>query len=263
MSEEINSVEMSELDSVLDDGALMPEYETEIAQPDAASVEDVVGEPEEEAQPEEPQEKTPAKEPGWIKKRIESGVEKELNKRLTDMEQRIAAQYEARMRPLIEAQMEREADQLVASGKMQDRDMALEYVKLKNNVPAEQGLQEQDTLPRNEKGQFAPKQTVDPEVANYANMLKGQADTIKEMTGLNVFDIYRNDPEVRRRIIAKEITFVDLAREYSGQQRPPVPSPMRSPNQGTPQPVNFMRMSSAQFRKLDDYLANGGRVRFE
>jgi hypothetical protein len=238
---------------VLDDGALMPETET--IEEASVSVEEAAGPEPEPTESEAPKGKS---EPGWIKKRIESGVEKQLNQRLADMEARIRAGYEEQLKPLREAAIEREADKLVADGTIKTKELALEYARYKAGQPMPEPKAPAAPA-RDTQGKFAP-QAPTPEIREYALTLKAQADTIKALGGPDMWAIYRADPEVQRRIVNRETDFANLAKEYEGVPTPGVPAPVRSANQGGIPPTRIDRLSKDQWKRLNEYLENGGKV---
>lgn len=214
----------------------------------------------------EPQDETPPKkEPGWIKKRVESAVQKQL----AESEARIRAEYEAKMAPLQAVMFEREADQLVADGEFKSRERALEYVRLKNGAPqpssqptGQKDAQQQSA--RDEQGRFTTPKTaqVPPDVEARAKELYAQAEAIKVASGVDVLEIFNQDPEVKKRVSTGEWSFLDVYQAVTGQHKPRVPSPTRSANSGSLDDIDLTRMSKAQFAKLDETISGGGVINF-
>lgn len=232
-----NTVEMVAANQQQDDAA------------QAESLSQIVGE---QAQADQPTpapvpERSENAEPGWIRKRIDAGV----NKRLAEVREQIKAEYEAELAPLRESFMQSEAQKLVADGEFKSFDRALEYLKLKGGQPIVKA--EQPT--RDEKGRFA--KTEYPEVQTRANELIAQANTIKAMSGIDVMSIYNNDPEVKERVLSGEWSFIDV---YNSQKR--MPQAIRSSNGGAIGDVDIARMTRGQLAKMDEYLSGGGKVRF-
>lgn len=207
----------------------------------------------------------PKKEPGWIKKRVESAVQKQL----AESEARIRAEYEAKMAPLQAVMFEREADQLVADGEFKSRERALEYVRLKNGAPQPSSQptgqkDEQQQSARDEQGRFTTPKTaqVPPDVEARAKELYAQAEAIKVASGVDVLEIFNQDPEVKKRVSTGEWSFLDVYQAVTGQHKPRVPSPTRSANSGSLDDIDLTRMSKAQFAKLDDTISGGGVINF-
>lgn len=248
-----NTVENMEQGIVLDDAVQAPvDQETETLSSLLEDAEQPTQQPE--------TEQAPVKEPGWIKGRI--------NKEVAKAEARIRAEYEAKLAPIRESMMDREAQELVRNGEFKTLNMAKEYVRLKNGVPAEQTDQQQPTgAQRDAQGRFAAAQDQseqnDPVVLARADLLAKQAQKIKQSTGLDVMQAFSSNPEIRQRVISGEWDFRDVADHLSaqGEGSSPrrVPTPMRSPNGANVSAVSVSDMSPEQFQKLQDNLASGRR----
>ncbi len=205
------------------------------------------------------------KQAGWIQKRIQEGVSKQLQAALAQERLRMAAEYDLKLRPLQEAALSRDADELVASGKITSKEMALEFLRLKRGVPAPQQEAEQTPLPlRNEKGQFTSQPTNTPDsTEQYGQMLIAQAKAIEVASGLNVMDAYNEDPEVKHRVLSREWDFSDVARYMvSGGQAStnPLPTPTRRPNGLGPSARSIHDLSTEQFGRIQKYLEQGGVI---
>lgn len=195
--------------------------------------------------PAEPVQTEEPKEAGWIKTRIQKGIDKEL----PAIEARIRAEYEAKYAPLMEAHMSQEADRLVASGKIADREMALEYLKLRGGQPS---VKQAEPQPRDEKGRFTSNEDAGQQKARELYL---QAQTIQKSTGVDVMNLYHNDPEVKERVNSGEWDFSDV---YKNTLKTPAPTVVRSGG-GSFGKTDISKMSSEAFRKMNERLARGER----
>lgn len=201
-----------------------------------------------------------AKEPHYVKGRIEKAVA------------RVREEYEAILNPLreqISVMQERmlkvDAQELVKKGEFRSVETAEEYLRLKQGLPAP-SIEEPKGQPRNANGQFAPKQDANGDAATQAriDMLKHQASQIKTRTGVDVIKAFNENPDIKNRVIAGEIDFYDVAEEIGKQpKRGKPPAPMRSPNgAATSQPRNAIEeMSDEQFERLEARVKKGARIR--
>lgn len=229
MDELKNTVELQQMESVLDDAVQAPE---ETSEPISSVVEA------------EPKAKEQPSQPGWIKGRIEAAVRKATAE--------LTASYESRINQMQESIWEREARDLVDSGEFKTFERAKEYLQLKAGQPAKA----EKTAPvRDEQGRFA-RQTEDPVTMARAQVLAGQAQRIKGKTGLDVMQIYQTDPDVQQKIVSGEWDFYDVAEQYD-QPRRRVPVPTRSANSSQITDFSVKNMSDADFAKLDEMLASG------
>ena len=206
-------------------------------------------------QVQEPADDTPpASEPGWIKKRVSKAVEKAV----AETERRMRSEFEAQMAPIREKMLNDEAKALVQQGEFKSFDRAKEYLQLKQGLPVS-APEEPQPQPRNEQGQFAPKQ--DPGTSTRVDMLAHQADAIKEETGFDVIDVFTNNEEIKQRVISGELDFYDVARMMKGNQQKRPPAPMRSPNgaSGSVQPNAIENMSDEQFERMERRIQEGAR----
>ena len=223
---------------------------------------DVTAEPEQAAdeQPNEPEpESPPAKEPGYVKQRVEKAVARAT----AETEARLRAEFNAQMAPIMERLLVEDAKELVRNGEFKSLETATEYLRLKQGMPGKTDNAPQGQ-PRNENGQFAPKQN-NGDAATQAriDMLRHQADRIKENRGVDVIAEFNNNPDVKKRIIAGEIDFYDVADEMSSRpKKSKPPAPMRSPNgAATDQQVNaIMSMTDEQFAALQRRVKNGAVI---
>lgn len=201
----------------------------------------------------------PAKEPGWIKGRINKAVEKAV----AEAEARVRAEYEQMLAPIRESVLERQAQELVASGEFKTLAIAKEYLSLKGGMPAqatEQTEEQHTEQNRDQNGRFASraKQGEDPELNARADILARQARKIKTNRGLDVMEAFNADPDIKQKVLSGEWDFYDVADSMMGNQRT-VSAPARSANGGGVSGVSIKNMSAEQFRKLNENLASGRR----
>lgn len=209
----------------------------------------------------------PSREPGWIKKRVDTAVQREVSKAVADATSRVRQEYEARMAPLMEQAYAQQARQLVADGEIKDEQRALEYVRLKSgqgmsaSEPSKSAsaATAQDTPTRDAQGRFTARSPqAAPSVEARARELYGQAETIKRATGIDVMEAFSADNTVKAKVINGEWDFTDVARHVTGRQgRTTPPPPARSPNDGRAQPSSVAKLTDTQFAKLDEELRNG------
>jgi hypothetical protein len=247
---------------------------SESTQAEGATLDDVLGtQPDvsrpESSQPEE--QKGGEKQAGWIQKRIQDGVNKQIQSVLAQERAKIAAEYDSKLRPLQEAMLSRDADDLVSSGKVASREIALEYLRLKNGLPTQSAEPEKSFQPvRNEKGQFTgaqsnqsnqSSQSSSPDDAEaYGQMLIAQAKAIEAAGGIDVLEVYNTDPEVKRRVLSREWDFADVYKHMAGKSAHTLPTPSRRPNGSGFAARSIGDLSSEQFKKVQDYLAQGGVI---
>jgi hypothetical protein len=200
------------------------------------------------------------KEPGWIKQRVGAAV----NKAVAEAEARIRAEYEAQLAPLREAQLEREADQLVADGKIADREIALDYLRSKKGMPAANTTDPAKSAPqRDAQGRFISDQP-SADIKQKAATLVAQADVLTRTTGIDLMALYNNDPAVKQKVISGEWDFVNVlnfAQQNAVEEPtiPAMPAPVRSANVGLGG-VSISKMSDAQLDKMNELLRGGGKI---
>lgn len=207
-------------------------------------------------QPDQPK----VKEPGYVRKRIDAAVNKvreEYEPVITSLREQLAS--------LNDRFLKEDARELVRNGEFKSVETAEEYLRMKRGLPAP-AIEEPKGQPRNANGQFAPKTDNGTDAATMAriDMLKHQAAAIKERQGVDVIAAFNNDPNVKKRIIAGEADFYDIANEMAKSKRAKPPAPMRSPNgAATTQPGNdLMNMSSEAFKRLEQRIQTGNvRIR--
>lgn len=253
MDFEENTVDtQEEFDSAADDAQFELDEEEEDT---SESLEDAIAEEngEGEQQQEQPEEQGTS-EPGWIKRRIS----KEVDKAIAATEQRMKAQYDAQLAPILERMLEQDAQDLVRQGEFKSLERAKEYLRLKQGM--EPYADEPQRPARDEQGRFASQGDV--EINARAQMMAEQAIKVQQSRGLDVMDAYYNDEDVRQMIISGEWDFYDVA-DYLQEQkasRPKAPAPMRSPNGVSGGKLNAIdTMSDEQFDRLEKRIKEGAR----
>ena len=94
-----------------------------------------------------------------------------------------------------------------------------------------------------------------------AASLFAQAQTIQALSGVDVMELYNTRPDVKRRILSGEWDFMDVFRTRQENTAPGVaPAPVRSANGAVFSGISIARMSPEQFSRLDELLAQGGRI---
>lgn len=195
-------------------------------------------------------------EPGYVRGRIEKAVQKAV----AETEARLTAQYEAQIAPFREQLFEMQAKELVQSGKVKDLETARELVRYRNGqTPAAEPAKPVEQ-PRNENGQFASRQ--DPVIQTKIDMLAAQADKIKAKTGLDVIEVFANNPDIKDAVVNGEMDFYDVAEQMGKQPKKRPPAPMRSPNGVNGQiKGTIMSMTDKQFEELEKRVKQGARFR--
>ena len=243
-----NTVEQILAGSVQDDAA---QAQQENTQP----LSEFMNEQKKQAQPEAPA----PKEPGWIKQRVNAAVDKAV----AEAEARVAARYEAMLAPMRESLMDREAQELFASGEFKTLERAKEYVRLKNGVPVTQEASEpQRSAPeRDAQGRFVKQeQPSDPVTQAKADLLAKQAQKIMNTQGVDVMAAFQSDPNVQAKVLSGEWDFYDVAQELTGRAGRRAPAPVYPPNSaGNPGGLSVANMSDEQFDRLNQSLASGRR----
>ena len=252
-----STVENMEQGNVLDDAALAP------AEPQAEPISAIAQEGASDTSESREGAQPPATEPGWIKGRVDKAVRKAI----AETEQRMTAQFQATLAPLYESMMERQADDLVKTGEFRSKEIALEYVRLKNGQPVVPQAQPASAPERDAQGRFAPARQEpraddqsDPVAQARADLLARQASKIKASQGLDVMQAFNANPDYRQKVLSGEWDFHEVAdamRQEGEPYRRTPPSPMRSPNGAAPGKFDVASMSDAQFAKLQAALAAG------
>lgn len=247
--DENNTVETMLTESVQDDAALSSEGEALSSVLEEEQVET--------AAKEQQTETVPAKEPGWIKQRVNKAVEKAV----AEAEARVTAQYEAMLAPIRESVLDRQAEELVKAGEFKNLERAKEYVRLKNGATT---TQTSDNAPeskqqRDEQGRFKASEDTEKSAMTHAraDLLAKQAQKIKAKRGIDVMQALNEDNEIKNRVLSGEWDFYDVAENLTAPKKT-APVPMRTSNGGTnPSAVSISGMTDEQFKRLQANLANG------
>ena len=154
-----------------------------------------------------------------------------------------------------------EVDKLVSSGKIADREMAEVYVRASKGIPAAQTTQptQPAAVPqRDAQGRFVatPKAPDIPvEIQQRAATLLTQADTIQAVSGVDVYGLYKSNPEYADKVNSGEWDMKDILSAHNAAHTA-VPSVIRTPNGSAPN-SSFRNMSDDQFAKINAMLAEG------
>lgn len=165
----------------------------------------------------------------------------------------------SKMATLEDYYINQEADKLVSSGKITDREMALEFLKLRGGKPEQQQAPQQQ--PRDEQGRFTAQQPVSNDAQQQrARDLYTQSKAIQSATGVDVMAAYRNNPEIQQKVLNGEWDFTDVYNALKGQPEQQAPAVVRTANGTGIGNANFRRMSSADLAKVNAMLEAGGRI---
>ena len=253
-----NETMVEEMDTeVAGDDALQEDLVEE--SDDSQSIESALEGDEDNAQPaeeEEPAQEKGASEPGWIKKRVDKAVQKAV----AETEARMQAMFDAQMAPIREKLLEDEANKLVKNGTVKDLETARELVRYRQGQPAQPQKQDEGQ-PRNEKGQFTPKQEGrDPVIQKQIEMLQHQADRIKAAGGPDVIREFQTNEEIHEKVIKGEMYFYEVAEYMKATPKKKPPAPMRSPNGASgSEKSTIASMSDEQFEKFEKKVSSGVR----
>lgn len=203
-------------------------------------------------------------EPGWMRKRIDSGIQKGLAAAKREWEAAMHAEFEAKMAPLYERIYEQEAEKLVAEGEFKNKERALEYVKLKNGSATPSTASKQDVT-RDASGRFTSRETTQDNSAQAtAQMLLQQANTLKSEHGFDAMALFRNNEAIKQKVISGKLDFNDLYELYGQEEsgKSSVPAPIRSANGSFGSSASVIRtMTDKGFAQLDAELAKGKKYR--
>lgn len=180
-------------------------------------------------------------EPGYVKRRI--------NEATAHLQDKIAS-LEAQMSRYQEYMLDAEANELVRKGTVKDLETARELVRYRQGQP--QTAPAAESQPKNEE-------TTDPATQARIAMLRHQADRIKADGGPDVIAEFRDNPEIKQKIVSGEMDFEDVARYMKGNKKK-APSPMRSPNGASgAEKTAIENMTDAQFDRLVKKVQGGAR----
>jgi len=214
---------------------------------------------EEEAPAEQEQPSTQGtSEPGWFQSRWN----KEVGKLTNRIREEVRNEYEAQFAPIRDRLLEMDAKELVRQGEFKSIERAKEYLQLKQGIaPETAGDRTPAPQPRNEQGQFAPRQ--DPATQAKIDMLAKQADKIRAKTGVDVIEVFSNDPKIKKAVISGEMDFYDVAEQMKAKPGRKPPAPTRSPNgaSGQAAPNAIDTMSDEQFDRMERKIKQGARYK--
>lgn len=212
-------------------------------------------------QQQEAQQKEGGTEPGWMRRRIDAGIQKGIAKARSEWE----AQMRAEIAPLLEMKYEREAEALVDEGEFKTKERALEYVKLKNGSAVQTASAPQQETPRDANGRFVSRESEPSfDAKATAQMLKQQADALKAEHGFDAMALFRGSEAIKQKVVTGKLDFNDLYELYGNaeQTKPNIPAPMRSANGSFGSTASVVRtMTDQGFAKLDAELASGKKYR--
>ena len=105
-------------------------------------------------------------------------------------------------------------------------------------------------LLRAERGVSAPQKEAHNSVEERAQVLYNQANTIKNVTGIDVLEMFNNDQDIHQKVVSGEWDFTDVAKSYKQH----VPAPVRSTGQTGIEGRSIANMSDEEFEKFDKLL---------
>lgn len=189
------------------------------------------------------QAEAPAKEPGWIKGRVDKAVQRAVR----ETEERMRAEFEQRLAPFRERMLDEQAENLVKAGEFKSIERAKEYVRLKGGVTLEEPAQAQEAQPA--------QQVQDPRADERMRILAEQANKLAKR-GVDVMGAFRSDERIHDAILSGEMDFYDVAEQIAPRR---VPRAVRSANNASAGGLDISRMSESDFQKLQRDLAAGKR----
>lgn len=100
--------------------------------------------------------------------------------------------------------------------------------------------------------------TMDRQGDERARQLYEQADVIRRSSGIDVMQVFENDPDAQARVKSGEWDFADLARSITSESR--VPATARSANGAGVAGRDVRSMSQTEFDRLNEQLSRGYTV---
>jgi len=205
--------------------------------------------------PAQPETTAPQQEPGWFQGRLQKEQAKWEKKHEAEM-----TQLREQQNALMERLLDREAQDLVASGEVKSIETAKELLRLRAGLPSAQ-QPSQPQQPRDESGRFLPKQDNTPDAASQqrAVELVAQADVLKRVSGVDVMAIYNTDPNARQKVLSGEWDFADVLQNHPVQQpaAQQTPTPIRGSSGIGIGTTSVSTMSDASFKKMNELLSRG------
>ena len=255
--ENINTVEVTEMESVLDDAAPAPETEAAAlseAINDLAPDAGVANQASTEEALEEPTDK-------GLRGRMHQFEQRGYKKGARETEAKWADEKKELLERIARYETEnlkREAKEFAQKHNMSE-ELAFKYLSLEKGSPvAEQ--------PRDEGGRFASKSSEtepagDADVRARAVTLMAQAEAFEKMsdgavTREQILDTYQNDSDVQQKVASGEWDFTDVGKHLSGPQKR-APKVSRSTSNGQINTSYFSGMSDADFAKFDEKIRLG------
>lgn len=164
------------------------------------------------------------------------------------------ARYESELSEYREMKLQREAAELAKQENISEA-LALRLLRAERGVPAPV-KQEQ---PRDSAGRFVSQDQ--KALQDRAAKLMQQARDITRAGGPDVYEMYKNTPEIQQRMIEDpDMDFYDVLREYrqdGGSNRKSMPPVVRNASGGAPKSRGFKDMSDEEFDKLNARLQEG------
>lgn len=202
-------------------------------------------------------------EPGYVQRRIQHALRETEAKYQSE----IAALNE-RVNALTEQNLSVQAKERVAAGDFKNEELAMEYLRMKAGIPAPKAEEKVSIgQSRDAQGRFVKAEAnVPDDVQQRANELMAQANVLKEATGVDVYGLYQNDPEIQQKVLSGEWDFKDVwkhAQQDGGYTasngRAPI-APVRNPNGIGIGNYDIRKMDSSSFAKMNEMLENGGVI---
>ena len=199
---------------------------------------------------------------GRYQEDVQKGVQQQLSELRVQWQEEARQMIEDAVAPFKEAQIEQEAQRLVASRQVANIEMAREFARLKqqNGQPlgaAPQAQQTQAPAPRDERGRFVQQQK-DP-VAARAKELSEQAADIQRTYGIDVMAAFRENDVVRQNVGSGKWDFKDAAIYIQNNKttKKSAPPAVRSTNGNRV----AAHLTDRDMDAIDRAIANGQKVR--
>ena len=201
-------------------------------------------------------------EPRYVQRRIQHALRETEAKYQSE----IAALNE-RVNALTEQNLSVQAKERVAAGDFKNEELAMEYLRMKAGIPAPKAEEKVSVgQSRDAQGRFVKAEAnVPDDVQQRANELMAQANVLKEATGVDVYGLYQNDPEIQQKVLSGEWDFKDVWKHaqqdggYTAPSRSPL-SPVKNPNGIGIGNYDIRKMDSSSFAKMNEMLENGGVI---
>lgn len=229
----------------------------EESEPEAESLDTITGETGETEEEPPEDESTGAKEPGYVRKRIDKAV----SKAVAETEARMRAEFDTKMQPILERMLNDEAKDLVRQGEFKSLDRAKEYLRLKQGLPTPSASEAPKQQTRNASGQFAAKAAQEtPAEKARIEILSHQAAKIKTQKGVDVMAEFQSNEEIKQKVISGKMDFYDVLDEMTSAKGRKAPAPTRSPNGASGKNPNAIdTMSDEQFARMEKKIKEGAR----